>query len=394
MLVQIESVKVIDVNIPFARPRGSAVDPALAKTGCLVLMRGGGHLGFAEAPVFSAPTYDEQFVVQTHGAIELFASALLARGRRNGSSVEVAVEEAVASMARYRGNSAAKAAIEIALLDLYARQKGLGAAGALAEYARQLGHLGMAGRFAAIDEGEPIAPQGTSLALYGDGAERAAEMSRLSELGYRRLKVKVDAPIDAASLAPLVAGTGIELSADANGTLSGREELASLLGVGFSYVEQPFAPGSLHDLAQLHRIGLPSGSARLGLDESISGPGALRDAVAFVPFAVAALKVSRLGGIAALLEAVRIAEAAKIGYYIGGMYDTPILRRLNALLVKALEPPEISDLGPDGDFFGPEIPPSVVRRGDGDLMLVGDVGISGPFIPAEEHCVGVSEFLV
>ncbi|MDA8262237.1 MAG: hypothetical protein M0Z47_05330 [Actinomycetota bacterium] len=394
MLVHIESVKVIDVRIPFSRPRGSAVDPAFAKTACLVITRGGGHLGFAEAPVFAAPTYDEQFVAQTHAAIELFASAMLAKGRRDGSAVELAVEEVVASLARYRGNSAAKAAIEISLLDLYSRQRGIGAAGTLAEYARQLGHLGMAGRFAALDEEEPIPAQGTSLALLEDETERSLEAARLSRLGYRRLKVKVDAPFEPDALKRLVAAADIEMSADANGTLADRDQLAALLGVGFSYVEQPFAPGSLHDLAQLHNVGLRSGSARIALDESISGPGALRDAIALVPFSVAVLKVSRLGGIAGLLEAVRIAEAAKIGFYIGGMYDTPVLRRLNALLVKALEPPEISDLGPDSDFFGSQIPPSVVRRGDGELMLVGDEGISGPFVPAEEHAAGVSEMLV
>ena len=92
MLVHIESVKVIDVRIPFSRPRGSAVDPAFAKTACLVITRGGGHLGFAEAPVFAAPTYDEQFVAQTHAAIELFASAMLAKGRRDGSAVAMANE--------------------------------------------------------------------------------------------------------------------------------------------------------------------------------------------------------------------------------------------------------------------------------------------------------------
>ena len=393
MLVNIESVKVIDVRIAFARPRGSAPDPALAKTGCIVIVKGGGHLGFGEAPVFAAPTYDEQFVAQTHAAIGLFVSAMLARGRRRGSAVELAVEEAVAALSRYRGNSAAKAALEIALLDLYARQRGLGASAALAQYARQLGHLGMAGRFAALEEEAPIPAQGTSLALFDDEAQRVSEMERLSRLGYRRLKVKVDAPFDAAALARLVEVAGVELSADANGTLSDRSQLAALFDAGFSYVEQPFAPGSLHDLAQLHSVQPEGGPARIALDESISGPGALRDAIALAPFSVAVLKVSRLGGIAGLLEAVRIAEAAKIGFYIGGMYDTPVLRRLNALLVAALDPPEVSDLGPDADLFGPEIPPSVVRRGDGALSLVGDEGISGPYVPAEEHTTGVSELV-
>lgn len=391
MLVQIESVKLIDIRIPFIRPRGSAADPADAKTGCVLIVRGGGHLGFAEAPVFAAPTYDEQFVAQTHAAVELFARAIFALGRKRGAEVEVTLEVAVASLARYRGNAAAKAAVEVALLDLYARQSGLGAAEVLAAYARQLGHLGMAGRFAAIDEREPIEAQGTSLALIGDEPERLEELERLSALGYRRLKVKVDAGSGADALARLVSRARVELSADANGSLSDGEQLVSLLGAGFSYVEQPFAPGSFSELARLHRVQLPAGSARLALDESISGPGALRDALALVPFSVAVLKVSRLGGIGGLLEAVRIAEAAKIGFYIGGMYDTPILRRLNTLLIKALQPPEVSDLGPDQDFFGPETPPSVYRLGDGQLMLMRDAGISAPYVPATEHTVGMSE---
>ncbi len=388
--VEIESVKIVDVSIPFSRPLGSAVNTAERRHGCVVILSGGGHLGFGEAPVLVLPSYDEQFVRQTHVAIAVFFAEIFAGAKAYPLGADqVNIEDAIVVLGRFRGNSAAKAAIEMGLLDLYARQASISASEVIAQYARALGHIGIAGRFGEIDQSAPIQAQGTSLGIDEGQSTRLAQTHRLAALGYRRIKVKVDSDVNLEEMRELCASSPVEMSADANGTISDRDFAMALADAGFSYLEQPFAAGSMRDLARLHDLG----ATRIALDESISSPGALKDAVAYVPFSLAVFKISRLGGVAGLLEAVAIAEAAKLDFYIGGMYDTPILRRLNAVMIKALAPAAVSDLGPESDYFDASVPPSLYRQADGSLMLVGDDGLTGAYVPPED-CTSAIEIIV
>ncbi len=386
MRVVIESAKILDVAIPFIRPMGWASSASRDRAGCVLVLSGGGHLGFAGAPTFASPIYDEQFVGQTHGALGLFLAAIFAAGTSHRSgAIEISIQEASGVLKGFKGNTSAKAAIEVAMLDLFGRQRGLRAGETLASYARIRGHCELAARFDSLDETTSLRAQGTSLGMISTPELRVQELGRLASLGYRRVKVKVDSSVELGEMRALCASSQIELSADANGSMSDPKVVTALFEAGFCYIEQPFVPGSMRSLARLHDLT----PAKIALDESISSLAALEDLIAYVRFDIAVLKLSRLGGIGPLLDAVAIAEAAHVGFFIGGMYDTPILRRLNALMVKALAPSEISDLGPDADYFGPSVSPALYRGGDGSLMILADDGISGSYIPGSESILAV-----
>ena len=388
MLVELDAVRIIDINIPFVRRLGSASNPQLYKSGCVLVFSGAGDLGFGEAPVFVEPTYSEEFVAQTHGALELFLGVVFAKCANVGlGRAKIDIDKAMTTLRAFKGNNSAKAAIEIGLLDLYARQNCLAPGVVLAQYARNLGFFEIAQRFesSAANLTPAILGQGTSLGLQFDHSARSLELARLERLGYRRIKVKVNESLNFGELTELVRGSSVELSCDANGTLVDPQSAIELARCGFSYLEQPFRAGGVGYVRELHRHLTQESDIKLCLDESLCSIEAVEDAIEFIPFSIAVLKLSRLGGIAPLLAAVQKLEAANIAYYIGGMYDTPILRQLNAILIQALQPAEISDLGPDGDYFNREIEPSIYRDDRGLLQLANASYISCAFVVPERY---------
>ena len=388
MLVVLDAVRIIDISIPFVRGLSSASNPQLYKSGCVLVFSGAGDLGFGEAPVFVEPTYTEEFVAQTHAALKLFMGVVFAQCVKVGlGSAEIDIEKAMTTLRAFKGNNSAKAAIENGLLDLYARQNCLAPGVVLAQYGRDLGFFEIAQRFESSSANlTPVMiGQGTSLGLDHDLSARVLELARLERLGYKRIKVKVNGSLNFAELTELVRGSSVELSCDANGTLDDPQDAIELARCGFSYLEQPFRAGSVGYLRQLHRHLSQESDIKLCLDESLSSLEAVQDAIEFIPFSIAVLKLSRLGGIAPLLAAVQKLEAANISYYIGGMYDTPILRQLNAILIQALQPSEISDLGPDGDYFNREIEPSIYRDELGLLQFVNASYLSCAFVVPERY---------
>ena len=388
MIVVLDAVRIIDISIPFVRRLSSASNPQLHKSGCVLVFSGAGDLGFGEAPVFVEPTYTEEFVAQTHAALELFLGVVFANcAKVSLGHAEVDIDKAMTTLGAFKGNNSAKAAIEIGLLDLYARQNCLAPGVVLAKYGRNLGFFEIAQRFEsqAANLTPVILGQGTSLGLQFDHSPRSLELARLERLGYRRIKVKVNESLNFGELTELVRGSSVELSCDANGTLVDPQNAINLARCGFSYLEQPFRAGGVGYLRELHRHLAQESDIKLCLDESLCSIEAVEDAIEFIPFSIAVLKLSRLGGIAPLLAAVQKLEAANIAYYIGGMYDTPILRQLNAILIQALQPGEISDLGPDDDYFNREIEPSIYRDEHGLLQLVNASYLSCAFVVPERY---------
>lgn len=212
----------------------------------------------------------------------------------------------------------------------------------------------------------------------GDLDQLVVRARRAVEGGARMLKVKV---VPGADVAPLravssaVAGLGTEpvgLAADANGSYAEPEQLRELDALGLAYVEQPFAPGATwSELAELHS----SLRTPVALDESLTSPDAVRDALLAGAVDVVSVKPARLGGIVAAASAVDLAASHGRPAFVGGMLELGI-GRAGAAAVAALAGCTLpTDLGPSSAYVREDVTDPITTDPAGDLTVPDGPGL-------------------
>ena len=218
-------------------------------------------------------------------------------------------EEIAGIFSHIRRNYMAKAALEGAVWDLYAKEQNM-------PLYRALG-----GERTAIDVGISIGIQDTVHKLLALIEQYVAE-------GYRRIKIKIMPGWDVAVVAAVRRHfPDIQLMADANSayTLADTEHLTALDQFGLMMIEQPLAHDDIIDHAQLQqRLKTP-----ICLDESIHSVEDARKAVELNACRIINIKVGRVGG---LTEARRIHDYCRrqgIVVWCGGMLETGIGRAHN-----------------------------------------------------------------
>jgi O-succinylbenzoate synthase len=152
-----------------------------------------------------------------------------------------------------------------------------------------------------------------------------------------RVRLKVGPGWDAAPVeAVRTAFPDLALQVDANGAYRleaaggpdafGR--LADLDRFGLACIEQPLAAADLAALAEAaRRLTTP-----VGLDESLSTPRRLADALRYGACEVAVLKPGRLGGLLAARRCAQRCADAGVPAFVGGFFDTGLARAANAAL--------------------------------------------------------------
>jgi len=138
------------------------------------------------------------------------------------------------------------------------------------------------------------------------------------------------------------------LQVDANGSYRLEPEhlaaLARLADFGVLCVEQPLPPADLVALAELAAdLPLP-----VCLDESLSTPRRVRDALRNGSCAMACLKPARLGGVSATRSAHAACAAAGVPVFVGGFFESGLGRAANLALAARLSQDAtglVSDLG-------------------------------------------------
>ncbi|GAA5532203.1 o-succinylbenzoate synthase [Deinococcus aluminii] len=269
----------------------------------LLTLRANGLEGYAEGVMDHLPLYREETVP---GALALLEGQLLPRllGR------SFATPEAFAlALAPYRGNRMARALMEMAFWDLWAKHLGL-------PLWRVLG-----GVRTGIPVGVSLGIQASAQATVDLAADSVAQ-------GYGRVKLKIKPGWDEEPVrAVREAFPGIQLTVDANSayTLADTAALQALDAYGLKYIEQPLAFDDLVDHAELQRrLRTP-----ICLDESITSVADTRKALTLGAARVINLKVGRVGG---HLEARRIHDltlAFGVPLWCGGMVETGVGRAHN-----------------------------------------------------------------
>ena len=220
----------------------------------LVRLDGGGASGFGECVADQDPYYSSETNDTAWHIIESFVAPRVL-------DVEFAhPRDVFPALKAIRGHNMAKAAVEMAAWDLYARQAGV-------PLHRVLG--GTRDRIAS----------GVSIGIQDSLADLAAQVEREIAAGYRRIKIKIKPGWDIDAVETVRARCGaVPLMVDANAayTRGDADHLAKLDRYDLMMIEQPLDYDDIADHAVLQRrLKTP-----VCLDESIKTVGLAREAIA------------------------------------------------------------------------------------------------------------------
>ena len=199
--------------------------------------------------------------------------------------------------------------------------------------------------------------------------------------GASRLRMKIEPGWDAEPVRAVRAQhPDLTLQVDANGSYRDTDEdaavLASLADFEVLCVEQPLPPADLVALALLARkLPLP-----VCLDESLTSPRRVIDALRNGACAMACLKPGRLGGVRATRLAHAACAEAGVPAFVGGFFETGLGRSSNLALAARMSQDAtglVSDLSEPAGYLSvdPSGYPPVV---DGWVRVPDEPGVGNP----------------
>lgn len=262
-----------------------------------------GVSGWGESVAFSAPWYSEETVKTNWHMLEEFLVPLLfSKPLRHPA-------ELPERFAAIRQNNMAKAALEGAVWDLYAKRLGVPLCQALGGTKKEI-------------------EVGVSIGIQPTVADLLQVIERYVAQGYRRIKVKIKPGWDVDVIRDVRrAFPDVPLMADANSayTFADAKRLQVLDEFGLMMIEQPLAADDLVDHARLQ----PLLQTPICLDESIRSYDDARKALDLGSCRIINIKIGRVGG---LWEAKRIHDLCAergVPVWCGGMLEAGVGRAHN-----------------------------------------------------------------
>jgi O-succinylbenzoate synthase len=338
MPMQLTGVELVTVDVPFRQ----AIDTAMGshRTRSVLFVRVVGDLGegWGECAALGEATSVDPAVAEVAAAaaargIERLGHAVAARGGQMPAARDVALLFGSSSVDRMLG-----AAFEMAVLDAELRQAGLSMAQS----------LDVGAGFEALPSGAAVGiPPGHDI------SHLRQMVSDAVSAGSARVRLKIAPGWDLNAVAAVREDhPDLVVQVDANGSYrpEDAEHLDRLFDLGVLCIEQPLPPADLVAQAQLAaRLRLP-----ICLDESLSAPRRVQDAIRNRACAMACLKPGRLGGIWATRRAHASCVEAGVAVFVGGFFETGLGRSANLALAARLAedaPGLVGDVGNPIDYL-------------------------------------------
>ena len=328
--MKVDRIDLQRIKIPLKSPFETSMGVETHKECILVRAYSGSFVGFGESVAMDVPVYNEEDVDTVWYMLEKYLIPLL-------FTREIEHPDEVSQLFSWmRRNNMAKAALEGAVWDLYAKQNGISLSKALG------------GTRTSINVGVSIGIEPT--------VEKLLErVEGFVKDGYKKIKIKIKPGFD---LEPIRAirqkfGPDVPLMADANSayTLKDIELLKALDEFGLIMIEQPLAHDDIIDHATLQReLKTP-----ICLDESIHSVEDARKAIELGSCRIINIKIGRVGG---LTEAKRIhdlCEKKQIPLWCGGMLEAGIGRAHNIAIASLSNFTIPGDTSPSNRYFAEDI---------------------------------------
>jgi O-succinylbenzoate synthase len=320
------------------------------RTFILATLHGEGQQGWGEGVAEANPYYSSETTETAwHIITEFLAPRVLGREFEHPREVFDTVRAV-------RGHNMAKATIEMAAWDLFARLQGQ-------PLSRILG--GTRSRIAS----------GVSIGIQDSLDQLKEKVGRELAAGYQRIKIKIKPGWDLAAVEMVRREFGIiSLMVDANAayTLRDAAHLARLDAFGLMMIEQPLDYDDVMDHVVLQRqLKTP-----ICLDESIHTVRIARDAIAAGACKIINIKPGRVGGHHESIRLHDLCAEHGIPVWHGGMLETGIGRAHNIHLASLPNFTLPGDIAASKRYYSPDIidPPFDVAA-DGTIAVPDGPGI-------------------
>ncbi len=352
--MRIERIELRLLRLPLVRFFETSFGRIDERAFVLVTVEEDGALGVGECVADDRPFYSSETTrTAWHVIVDFLAPMMLA-----GTFTHP--REVFDSFAVVRGHQMAKAALEMAAWDLFARQEN-----------RSLADV-LGGTQTAITNG--IA-SGVSIGIQHSLDDLVARVDAELAAGYRRIKIKIKPDWDVEPVRRLRERFGrVPLMVDANAayTLQDAAHLARLDEFDLMMIEQPLDYDDLRDHARL-QAGLRTA---ICLDESLDTPRLAEEALDIAACRIINIKPGRVGG---HMQAIRMHDIA-VGHgapvWHGGMLESGIGRAHNIHLSTLPGFTLPGDVAASGRYFAPDlIDPEIVVRSDGTIAVPTGPGI-------------------
>lgn len=348
MAVRIAGIEFHKVKQPLNQPFVTVLQKVEEREVTVVIVRDDeGQEGYGECVAFDTPWYTEETVTGSRFVMEQVLAPLL-----KGERLEKA-SDAERLFSKVKGNHMAKAAVEMAVWDLFAKRSAV----PLYEFVGGL---------------KAPVPAGVVVAGSNDALER--NVTSAVESGYRRIKLKISPAADAVLLKELIeSNPGITFYADANGSFSGHalDELQEFDKAGFALIEQPYGEREW----EAHRLARSAMATKICLDESIHSLDDVNRMAAEHAGDIIVLKMARLGGWTETLKVVEFCKNAGIEMWVGGMIEFGISKAHNLALASLPDITLTGDFSDSGHFWKRDIISPEIRVKQGEIELSDGYGI-------------------
>ena len=301
--MKLEQIILHYVRMPLQSPFATSFGSIDTRDCILIEIKAEGLTGWGEC----AADYDPGYSYETSGTSwlilkEFILPPLLGQDVSDAADFQRRV-------AHVKGHQMAKAGVEMALWDLWARAQG--------KSLRQL----LGGEHPRVDVGVSVGIQPSSSAL-------VATVEGYLAQGYRRVKIKIKPGRDIADTqAVRRAFPDLRLQVDANSayTLETADALLPLDDLNLLLIEQPLAEDDIWDHSRLQ----PKFRTPLCLDESITKPSHARQALEMEACRVVNIKPGRVGGLSLGVLIHNLCAEQDIPVWCGGMLETGVGRASN-----------------------------------------------------------------
>ncbi|TCP31275.1 O-succinylbenzoate synthase [Scopulibacillus darangshiensis] len=265
-----------------------------------------GQSGWGESVAFSAPWYTEETVKTNEHVIKDFLIPLL---RKRPLEHPDEVSERFSPIRR---NNMAKAALDGAIWDLYAKEQGLPLS------------LALGGEKKQIDVGISIGIQKDISLLLGKVGDAIAK-------GFKRIKIKIKPGFDVNVIKRVrEAFPETPLMADANSayTLKDIDHLKQLDHYNLMMIEQPLLHDDIVDHAALQK----ALTTPICLDESIHSLDDAKHAISLGSCKIINVKIGRVGGLTVAKQIHDYCRTKDMPVWCGGMLEAGVGRAHNIAL--------------------------------------------------------------
>ncbi|MBV8881241.1 MAG: o-succinylbenzoate synthase [Planctomycetaceae bacterium] len=304
--MRVERIELFHLRMPLVRPFVTSVARYLDREMLLVRAESGGVSGWGEVPAPAAPLYSPETSQTAWHIIRDFLGPKMKDKEFSGPGP---VSELFSFV---RGHNMAKAGIEMAVLDLFARIQNKPVHQVLGGERKEL-------------------PTGVSLGIEENVTALLARVEDAVSKGYQRIKLKIKPRWDVDIVAEVRRHfPKVPLMADANSayTLADIDHLQRLDEFDLMMIEQPLAYDDYVDHAKLQaRIRTP-----ICLDESIRSYDDARRAFELGSCRIINIKQARVGGPYAAKMIHNLAKARHAPVWCGGLLETGIGRAHNIAL--------------------------------------------------------------